>query len=161
MQTISTSLGFLVLLLIDESVFAYPLVEETVEPIPIARRMDSQSLNMTRRQLDTKSKNHMLFKYSLYSENNQDDDGALLLAKRAASTSSITLDNRNNLLYTAQVTLGSGQKFNLNFDTGSSDTWFRGLNCKSQDASCQLGYGKFISVTIHISHTRLFNYTYI
>ncbi|KAJ3139733.1 hypothetical protein HK101_003618 [Irineochytrium annulatum] len=38
--------------------------------------------------------------------------------------------------YICPVTLGNGQSFQLDLDTGSSDTWFRGSACKSSDGSC-------------------------
>ncbi|KAI9354267.1 aspartic peptidase domain-containing protein [Zopfochytrium polystomum] len=51
---------------------------------------------------------------------------------------SAVLYNSDDLLYNAPVTLGNGQSFLLDLDTGSSDTWFRGPNCKSSDQSCGL-----------------------
>ncbi|KAI9324948.1 aspartic peptidase domain-containing protein [Zopfochytrium polystomum] len=50
--------------------------------------------------------------------------------------SSAPLTNESDELYNAPVTLGNGQSFLLDLDTGSSDTWFRGPNCKSSDQSC-------------------------
>ncbi|KAJ3372378.1 hypothetical protein HDU91_003618 [Kappamyces sp. JEL0680] len=50
--------------------------------------------------------------------------------------SSIALVNKGNELFTAAITLGNGQVFNLDLDTGSSDTWTRGPNCQARDASC-------------------------
>ncbi|KAI9356024.1 aspartic peptidase domain-containing protein, partial [Zopfochytrium polystomum] len=49
---------------------------------------------------------------------------------------SAPLTNESDELYNAPVTLGNGQSFLLDLDTGSSDTWFRGPNCKSSDQSC-------------------------
>ncbi|KAJ1548455.1 hypothetical protein HK405_003134 [Cladochytrium tenue] len=46
-----------------------------------------------------------------------------------------SLKNINDELYTAAVTLG-GTTFAIDLDTGSSDIWFRGPNCKSSDGSC-------------------------
>ncbi|KAI9327711.1 aspartic peptidase domain-containing protein [Zopfochytrium polystomum] len=51
---------------------------------------------------------------------------------------SAPLYNSDDLLYNAPVTLGNGQSFLLDLDTGSSDTWFRGPNCRSSDQSCGL-----------------------
>ncbi|KAJ3306184.1 hypothetical protein HDV03_000418 [Kappamyces sp. JEL0829] len=50
-----------------------------------------------------------------------------------------TLQNLyNGLLYIGEAVVGSGQKFMVDLDTGSSDTWFRGPNCTSlvEDGSC-------------------------
>lgn len=45
--------------------------------------------------------------------------------------------NKDNELFVVPVTLGSGQVFSLDLDTGSSDTWFRGPKCRSpKDTSC-------------------------
>lgn len=50
---------------------------------------------------------------------------------------STALLNKNNELFVVPVTLGNGQVFNLDLDTGSSDTWFRGPKCQSRtDKSC-------------------------
>ncbi|KAI9341563.1 aspartic peptidase domain-containing protein [Zopfochytrium polystomum] len=58
------------------------------------------------------------------------------LRRRATTSSSVALTNSDNFLYTAPVTLGNGQAFTLDLDTGSSDTWFRGAACHSADQSC-------------------------
>jgi hypothetical protein len=59
--------------------------------------------------------------------------------KAATTQSQAVLTNVfNGLMYTAQVTLGNGQAFAMNLDTGSADTWVRGPNCQnpSNDGSC-------------------------
>ncbi|KAJ3133806.1 hypothetical protein HK101_004416, partial [Irineochytrium annulatum] len=56
--------------------------------------------------------------------------------RRRRRANGAALMNANNLLYGCPVTLGSGQAFKLDLDTGSSDTWFRGPTCQSQDGSC-------------------------
>ena len=59
--------------------------------------------------------------------------------KAATTQSQAVLTNVfNGLLYNAQVTLGNGQAFAMNLDTGSADTWIRGPNCQnpSNDGSC-------------------------
>ncbi|KAI9325162.1 aspartic peptidase domain-containing protein [Zopfochytrium polystomum] len=58
---------------------------------------------------------------------------AVPLARRQSSA---PLTNLDDFLYNAPVTLGNGQSFLLDLDTGSSDTWFRGPSCKSSDQSC-------------------------
>ncbi|KAJ3296467.1 hypothetical protein HDU76_006725, partial [Blyttiomyces sp. JEL0837] len=49
---------------------------------------------------------------------------------------SAPLTNLNDLLYSAPVTIGNGQAFALDLDTGSSDLWVRGPSCSSTDGSC-------------------------
>ncbi|KAJ3153439.1 hypothetical protein HK101_001725 [Irineochytrium annulatum] len=49
---------------------------------------------------------------------------------------SAPLPNEFDVYYICPVVLGNGQKFKLDLDTGSSDTWFRGPSCTSQDGSC-------------------------
>ncbi|KAJ3197192.1 Vacuolar protease A [Irineochytrium annulatum] len=51
--------------------------------------------------------------------------------------SSAPLLNLHDNSYNCPVTLGNGQKFMLDLDTGSSDTWFRGPNCQATDDSCE------------------------
>ncbi|KAJ3269911.1 Vacuolar protease A [Terramyces sp. JEL0728] len=48
------------------------------------------------------------------------------------------LDNIANSFYACPLTVGSGQQFVLDLDTGSSDTWFKGSNCVdlAHDGSC-------------------------
>ncbi|KAJ3104761.1 hypothetical protein HK100_004004 [Physocladia obscura] len=55
---------------------------------------------------------------------------------RNAGFDSANLTNVGDLLYTVEVTIGSGQKVILDLDTGSSDIWARGLDCTSSDGSC-------------------------
>ncbi|KAJ3317112.1 Vacuolar protease A [Boothiomyces sp. JEL0866] len=49
------------------------------------------------------------------------------------------LDNIQNSFYACPLTVGSGQNFTLDLDTGSSDTWFKGSDCVdlAGDGSCQ------------------------
>ncbi|KAJ3251761.1 hypothetical protein HK103_002068 [Boothiomyces macroporosus] len=49
------------------------------------------------------------------------------------------LGNIQNSFYACPLTVGSGQKFVLDLDTGSSDTWFKGSNCVdlAGDGSCK------------------------
>ncbi|KAJ3308174.1 Type I transmembrane sorting receptor [Boothiomyces sp. JEL0838] len=49
------------------------------------------------------------------------------------------LDNIQNSFYACPLTVGSGQNFTLDLDTGSSDTWFKGSNCVdlAGDGSCK------------------------
>ena len=64
---------------------------------------------------------------------------AAAIKAAAPAQSQVTLQNvLNGLMYNVQVTMGNGQIFNLNPDTGSADTWFRGPNCQnpSNDGSC-------------------------
>ncbi|KAJ3137676.1 hypothetical protein HK101_003861 [Irineochytrium annulatum] len=49
------------------------------------------------------------------------------------------LTDEQDEYYVCPVTVGKGQSFLLDLDTGSSDTWFRGPSCKSTDTSCQAG----------------------
>ncbi|KAJ3317072.1 hypothetical protein HDV06_002095, partial [Boothiomyces sp. JEL0866] len=53
--------------------------------------------------------------------------------------STADLTNVGNSFYSCPLTVGNGQKFNLDLDTGSSDTWFKGSNCQdlSNDGSCK------------------------
>ncbi|KAJ3095549.1 hypothetical protein HDU97_006807 [Phlyctochytrium planicorne] len=59
-----------------------------------------------------------------------------------AGTSSSPLSNDADFVYFVDVSVGNGQKFSLDLDTGSSDTWVRGPQCKinptaaAGDASC-------------------------
>ncbi|KAJ3303086.1 hypothetical protein HDU76_005399 [Blyttiomyces sp. JEL0837] len=64
-------------------------------------------------------------------------DGGIIM-KRA---SNVNLADQDKFHYTASVGLGSGQTFTTLLDTGSSDVWVRGQNCKittgqSNDGSC-------------------------
>ncbi|KAJ3344173.1 Vacuolar protease A [Kappamyces sp. JEL0680] len=58
----------------------------------------------------------------------------------AKSTGPLT--NVDNYLYSCPVTIGKGQKFLVDLDTGSSDMWLRGPDCKNdlsqnpKDDSC-------------------------
>ncbi|KAJ3145744.1 hypothetical protein HK101_002408 [Irineochytrium annulatum] len=59
-------------------------------------------------------------------------DPRQILSPRAAVPAPLT--SYNDLLYTVPITLAqTGQKFNLDLDTGSSDTWIRGPKCKAAD----------------------------
>ncbi|KAJ3250718.1 Vacuolar protease A, partial [Boothiomyces macroporosus] len=53
--------------------------------------------------------------------------------------STADLTNIENSFYSCPVTVGNGQKFNLDLDTGSSDTWFKGSHCVdvNNDGSCK------------------------
>ncbi|KAJ3269910.1 hypothetical protein HDV01_000797 [Terramyces sp. JEL0728] len=48
------------------------------------------------------------------------------------------LGNIENSFYACPLTVGTGQKFVLDLDTGSSDTWFKGSDCVdlAHDGSC-------------------------
>ncbi|KAI8899903.1 aspartic peptidase domain-containing protein [Globomyces pollinis-pini] len=50
---------------------------------------------------------------------------------------SAPLANHNDMFWTCPVSIGSGQILNLNLDTGSADSWVRGLSCVSEDNSCE------------------------
>ncbi|KAJ3323415.1 hypothetical protein HDV06_001935 [Boothiomyces sp. JEL0866] len=50
--------------------------------------------------------------------------------------SSTPLENRYDKFFQANVTIGASQTFKIDLDTGSSDFWVRGPNCKSDDWSC-------------------------
>ncbi|KAJ3153710.1 hypothetical protein HK101_001721 [Irineochytrium annulatum] len=55
-----------------------------------------------------------------------------ILSPRASASAALT--SYNDLLYTVPITLAeTDQVFNLDLDTGSSDTWIRGPNCKAAD----------------------------
>ena len=56
---------------------------------------------------------------------------------KAAGSAATGLDNKEDIQYVAQVKIGS-KTFQINLDTGSSDTWVRGPNCKNvlNDGSC-------------------------
>ncbi|KAJ3106529.1 hypothetical protein HDU97_006122 [Phlyctochytrium planicorne] len=46
------------------------------------------------------------------------------------------LTNNQDFVYFCPVTVGNGQTFNLDLDTGSADTWVRGASCTASDDSC-------------------------
>ncbi|KAJ3214061.1 hypothetical protein HDU67_002105 [Dinochytrium kinnereticum] len=46
------------------------------------------------------------------------------------------LKNLRDNTYNCHVEIGNGQKFMVDLDTGSADTWFRGPDCKAKDDSC-------------------------
>jgi hypothetical protein len=59
--------------------------------------------------------------------------------KTTSQQTQVVLNNVfSGLQYNAEVILGSGQSFQINLDTGSADTWFRGPSCQnpSKDGSC-------------------------
>ncbi|KAJ3261106.1 Vacuolar protease A [Boothiomyces macroporosus] len=56
---------------------------------------------------------------------------------------SVPLENRFDTFFQANVTIGTNQTFKIDLDTGSSDFWVRGPNCKSDDWSC---IGKKVSL---------------
>ncbi|KAJ3195695.1 hypothetical protein HDU83_004238 [Entophlyctis luteolus] len=54
--------------------------------------------------------------------------------------------------YTTTATLGNGQTFNFDLDTGSSDVWIRGASCTSSDGSCgQSGQAAFDTTDSSVS----------
>ncbi|KAJ3323332.1 hypothetical protein HDV06_001852 [Boothiomyces sp. JEL0866] len=55
---------------------------------------------------------------------------------RFATTGQEPLVNAQNEFYSAAITVGNGQSFTVDLDTGSSDVWLRGANCQSSDSSC-------------------------
>ncbi|KAJ3314969.1 hypothetical protein HDV04_004769 [Boothiomyces sp. JEL0838] len=62
----------------------------------------------------------------------------------AATTGQEPLSNSQNEFYSAAITVGNGQQFTVDLDTGSSDVWLRGGNCQSSDNSCN---GNKVDVT--------------
>ncbi|KAI9361214.1 aspartic peptidase domain-containing protein [Zopfochytrium polystomum] len=69
-----------------------------------------------------------------WSERLREDKVAVKIA--AVAPGGAPLTDIADELYICPVTLGNGQQFFLDLDTGSSDTWFRGPNCTSSDGSC-------------------------
>ncbi|KAJ3097605.1 Vacuolar protease A [Phlyctochytrium planicorne] len=59
-------------------------------------------------------------------------------AELASSSSSFSapLSNEQDFVYFVPCSFGNGQTFNMDLDTGSSDTWVRGTSCTSKDTSC-------------------------
>lgn len=49
----------------------------------------------------------------------------------------IPLINDDNDSFQVPVFIGNGQKFSIDVDTGSSDTWFRGPGCTSKEGPCK------------------------
>ncbi|KAJ3319388.1 Vacuolar protease A [Boothiomyces sp. JEL0866] len=62
--------------------------------------------------------------------------GASALARFSTTKKNGNLKNIGNYFYQAYVSLGSGQLFLMDLDTGSADTWIRGPACTSNDGSC-------------------------
>ncbi|KAJ3110426.1 hypothetical protein HDU96_006623 [Phlyctochytrium bullatum] len=60
-----------------------------------------------------------------------DDGGSDTIRQDAAF-----LRNLRDNTYNCMVELGNGQKFQVDLDTGSADTWFRGQLCTAKDDSC-------------------------
>ncbi|RKO90484.1 aspartic peptidase domain-containing protein [Blyttiomyces helicus] len=58
---------------------------------------------------------------------------------------SLPLTNVGNQFYYTTVTVGNGQSFKVDLDTGSCDLWVPGPKCSSSDGSCTAG-GKPISL---------------
>jgi hypothetical protein len=63
-----------------------------------------------------------------YQRNNNDS--------MSPGSTAASLFNFVNAYFTANVTIGTGQTFKVDLDTGSSDFWLRGPNCNSTDGSC-------------------------
>ena len=63
------------------------------------------------------------------------------------SSQNTPLINYSDEFFTCPVTIGNGQVFNLDLDTGSSDTWIRGQNCVSTDGSCGQVGQLFVNVS--------------
>ncbi|KAJ3112222.1 hypothetical protein HK100_002419 [Physocladia obscura] len=57
------------------------------------------------------------------------------LGKFIENTISAPLVDVQDELYTTNITLSDGSSFSIDLDTGSSDTWIRGVDC-SGDSSC-------------------------
>ncbi|KAJ3383853.1 hypothetical protein HDU84_003375 [Entophlyctis sp. JEL0112] len=60
----------------------------------------------------------------------------LTIALADDSKRSVSLTDFVDEYYTTSATIGKGQTFNFDLDTGSSDVWIRGASCTSSDGSC-------------------------
>ncbi|RKO84614.1 aspartic peptidase domain-containing protein, partial [Blyttiomyces helicus] len=62
-------------------------------------------------------------------------------SKGVAKRGSLLLTDVGDQFYYTTVTIGSGQSFKVDLDTGSSDLWVPGPQCSSSDGSCTAGGG--------------------
>ncbi|KAJ3144229.1 hypothetical protein HK101_002758 [Irineochytrium annulatum] len=115
-----------VLAALSASAGAMPVKKNAVHKVTVTkRRNESHTIN------ERVALNHQKA-IAKWANRLRADDSSL--ARRALGSADL-FDSRDEL-YTCPVTLGSGQHFTLDLDTGSSDTFFRGPNCQSQDGSC-------------------------
>ncbi|KAJ3271804.1 Vacuolar protease A [Terramyces sp. JEL0728] len=102
-------------------------------------------------------KNHT-FTLKISKLNNDPVASAKSTLARYATTKNVNLKNIGNYFYSVYVSIGNGQLFLLDLDTGSADTWVRGPACTSTDDSCTgsklsladntiVPYGKSFQVT--------------
>ena len=73
-------------------------------------------------------KKHTFRKYQLHF-NKKTSDHEELVSSGSSQPASAPLINIKNELFSCPVTIGSGQSFYMDLDTGSSDTWVRGSEC--------------------------------
>lgn len=90
--------------------------------VPIMRRKHHNMTRLSRAILGMK---HTINKYRLHFNKTKD------AVFKIIEPGSAPLANIRNEFFSAPVTIGTGQEFLMDLDTGSSDTWVRGSNCKA------------------------------
>ncbi|KAJ3307280.1 hypothetical protein HDV03_001765 [Kappamyces sp. JEL0829] len=112
-----------VLCLCLSSTLVASLPSSPQHPIAIARKPTA----LGRVERAVRSKERTLLKYQRNAT----------LAKRQSTT---LANPESDEFYVASVVVGNGQSVLVTLDTGSSDTWFRGRVCTSDDQACQTGH---------------------
>jgi Eukaryotic aspartyl protease len=121
---------FLLLAVLFNGVFGD--CESLPAPVPIQRPPCSVSA------FDRAYRTKMMLAVKYMFNSRTEKDAILNQLMRLTSTGpkTIPLINQDNDSFLVPVILASGQAFNIDIDTGSSDTWFRGPNCTATDGPC-------------------------